>query len=80
MYAICGPTGAGKSTLLNALCAALFDATPRLSSVGGAPVGRADQDEKDRLAANDVRGLLRRGTASGFGVALLVEWLHGLGP
>jgi len=30
LFAICGPTSAGKSTVLDALCLALFDATPRL--------------------------------------------------
>jgi exonuclease SbcC len=30
LFAISGPTGAGKSTLLDALCLALYDATPRL--------------------------------------------------
>ncbi|HWN66944.1 MAG TPA: AAA family ATPase, partial [Haliangium sp.] len=65
LFAITGPTGAGKSTLLDALCVALFDKTPRLYERGGVPVGRADQDEKDRLAASDVRGLLRRGCGEG---------------
>jgi exonuclease SbcC len=65
LFAITGPTGAGKSTLLDALCVALFDKTPRLYERGGVPVGRADQDEKDRLPANDVRGLLRRGCGEG---------------
>ena len=31
IFAITGSTGAGKSTLLDALCLALFDATPRMS-------------------------------------------------
>ena len=66
LFAICGPTGAGKSTLLDALCVALFDKTPRLSRIGGVPVGHAEQQEKERLPANDVRGLLRRGSAAGF--------------
>lgn len=66
LFAICGATGAGKSTLLDTICLALFDTTPRLASRGGAAVGRADQDKKDRLPANDVRGLLTRGTAGGF--------------
>lgn len=33
IFAICGPTGAGKSTLLDALCLALFGATPRLGKI-----------------------------------------------
>ena len=35
LFAISGPTGAGKSTLLDALCLALYDATPRLLKVLG---------------------------------------------
>ena len=35
LFAISGPTGAGKSTLLDALCLALYDATPRLLKVAG---------------------------------------------
>lgn len=66
LFAICGPTGAGKSTLLDALCVALFDKTPRLSVRGGVLIGHAGQDDNERLAANDVRGILRRGAASGF--------------
>ncbi len=66
LFAIVGHTGAGKSTLLDALCLALFDRTPRLDSRGGAKVGRADQDDGDRVSAGDVRGLLSRGRASGF--------------
>lgn len=60
LFAITGPTGAGKSTLLDALCLALYDEMPRLA---GAPkvavVPGADADE--RLNADDVRGILRRG-------------------
>jgi DNA repair exonuclease SbcCD ATPase subunit len=39
LFAISGPTGAGKSTLLDALCLALYDATPRLPKVQ-LPAGR----------------------------------------
>lgn len=66
LFAITGATGAGKSTLLDALCLALFDRTPRLDGGRGAKVGRADQDETERVAARDVRGLLTRGEGSGF--------------
>ena len=34
LVAITGPTGAGKTTLLDAICVALYDKTPRLSSTG----------------------------------------------
>ena len=33
LFAIVGPTGAGKSTLLDALCLALYGATPRLGKI-----------------------------------------------
>ena len=33
IFAITGPTGAGKSTILDALCLALYGATPRLNKV-----------------------------------------------
>lgn len=66
IFAITGPTGAGKTTLLDALCVALFDRTPRLSNKAGVPVGTADQNDAERVRANDVRGLLRRGAAEGF--------------
>jgi exonuclease SbcC len=65
LFAITGPVGAGKSTLLDALCLALYNRTPRLSQSGGVQVGRADEDERLRIRANDVRSLLRRGTARG---------------
>lgn len=63
LFAITGPTGAGKSTLLDALCLALFDRVPRLPGSAGEVVGRADDDT--RIAANDPRNLLRRGSAAG---------------
>lgn len=33
LFAITGPTGAGKSTLLDAICLALYGATPRLAKI-----------------------------------------------
>ena len=44
VFAIVGNTGAGKSTLLDALCAALFDRTPRLTNHSRVIVGRGDDD------------------------------------
>lgn len=64
LFAISGPTGAGKSTLLDALCLALYDATPRLLRVAGrnylADVGT------ETVSTQDPRTLLRRGTAEGY--------------
>ncbi len=65
VFAIVGNTGAGKSTLLDALCVALFDRTPRLTNHSTVKVGRG-LDEKAMLGAQDVRTLLRRGTAQGW--------------
>ncbi len=66
LFAITGPTGAGKSTLLDALCLALFDAMPRLTDSPAVAVGRRGEAEELLLRSNDVRGILRRGTAEGF--------------
>ncbi|MBV7535267.1 AAA family ATPase [Duganella sp. sic0402] len=64
LFAISGPTGAGKSTLLDALCLALYDATPRLLRVAGrnylSDVG------SETVSTQDPRTLLRRGTAEGY--------------
>ena len=65
VFAIVGNTGAGKSTLLDALCVALFDRTPRLTNHSTVKVGRG-ADERALLGAQDVRTLLRRGTAQGW--------------
>lgn len=61
LFAISGPTGAGKSTLLDALCLALYDATPRLLKRG---VGSQLPDVgSDTVTAQDPRSLLRRGAS-----------------
>src|SRR5580704_18558776 len=65
VFAIVGNTGAGKSTLLDAMCAALFDRTPRLGTPSPFKVGRSD-DDPATLGAQDVRTLLRRGAAAGY--------------
>eukprot|EP01133_Synstelium_polycarpum_P022698 gene22698-27220_t len=64
LFAISGPTGAGKSTLLDALCLALYDATPRLLKV----LGRNALPDvgKETVNAQDTRTLLRRGTPDGY--------------
>ncbi|QJE01479.1 AAA family ATPase [Massilia forsythiae] len=62
LFAISGPTGAGKSTLLDALCLALYDATPRL--LKGPRAGNLLPDVgTDLLSVQDRRTLLRRGAA-----------------
>jgi exonuclease SbcC len=66
VFAICGPTGAGKSTLLDAMCLALFDTAPRLEGRGRGRVGRAAEDEAERLTLSDPRSLLRKGAGQGF--------------
>ncbi|MDO8439176.1 MAG: AAA family ATPase [Telluria sp.] len=60
LFAISGPTGSGKSTLLDALCLALYDATPRLLKVsrGGSLLPDVGSDT---VSAQDPRTLLRRG-------------------
>jgi len=64
LFAISGPTGAGKSTLLDALCLALYDATPRLLR---ARTGNQVPDVGlDTVQAHDRRTLLRRGAAEGY--------------
>jgi exonuclease SbcC len=65
LFAISGPTGAGKSTLLDALCLALYDATPRL--IKGPRVGNYLPDVgEETLSVADRRTLMRRGTADAF--------------
>ncbi|HVK78090.1 MAG TPA: AAA family ATPase [Kofleriaceae bacterium] len=64
LFAIVGETGAGKTTLLDAMCAALFDKTPRLEGHSGFKVGRGD--DRQRLGANDVRALVRNGAGGGW--------------
>ncbi|MES2740781.1 MAG: AAA family ATPase [Pseudomonadota bacterium] len=65
LFAISGPTGAGKSTLLDALCLALYDATPRLLKVAGRGSALPDVG-KETVSAQDTRTLLRRGAADGY--------------
>ncbi|TQK08187.1 AAA family ATPase [Herbaspirillum sp. SJZ107] len=81
LFAISGPTGAGKSTLLDALCLALYDATPRLLK---ARAGNQVPDVgADTVQAHDRRTLLRRGAAEGYaevdfigndGIAYRARW------
>ena len=64
LFAISGPTGAGKSTLLDALCLALYDATPRLLNAGSRGIDLPDV-QGEKVKPQDTRTLLRRGTAEG---------------
>jgi len=64
LFAISGPTGAGKSTLLDALCLALYGATPRLQKrIGGSQLPDVGAET---VTAQDPRTLLRRGAAEGW--------------
>ena len=64
LFAISGPTGAGKSTLLDALCLALYDATPRLLKALGRSV--LPDVGAETISTQDTRNLLRRGAAEGY--------------
>ena len=65
LFAISGPTGAGKSTLLDALCVALYDATPRLLRAGTRGIALPDV-RGEVVTPYDTRNLLRRGAAEGY--------------
>ena len=64
LFAITGSTGSGKSTLLDALCLALFDASPRTSRASeNIPV----HDVGDKtINQRDSRNILRRGATEGY--------------
>jgi len=61
LFSISGATGSGKSTLLDALCVALYDETPRLSTAGGEML----RDGEAEISQNDPRNLLSRGKGEG---------------
>ena len=49
IFALTGPTGVGKSTILDAICLALYGATPRLGSISASSnekIGRASCRER----------------------------------
>ncbi|MCK6395235.1 AAA family ATPase [Zoogloea sp.] len=82
LFAITGPTGAGKSTLLDALCVALYEATPRLLRAASRSGIIPDVGEHS-VGPADPRTLLRRGAGEGFaevdfvgsdGVAYRARW------
>lgn len=70
IFLICGETGAGKSTILDAVCLALYNDAPRLSSVqqdrliddAVAPENRTGDDT---VGTRDTRQFLRKGTGEG---------------
>ena len=64
IFAITGSTGAGKSTILDALCVALFDATPRTSK--GIENLQITETQDRTINIRDSRNILRRGTAEGY--------------
>jgi exonuclease SbcC len=64
LFAISGPTGAGKSTLLDALCLALYDATPRLPKTRSG--SQVPDVGSETVQAYDRRALLRRGAGDGY--------------
>lgn len=68
LFAIAGDTGAGKSTLLDAICLALYNRAPRLDNADRLSTEQRRQDEgaPEKLALNDPRGLMRRGTKECF--------------
>jgi exonuclease SbcC len=64
IFAITGSTGSGKSTILDALCLALFDASPRTNRVSE---NITVQDVGNRtINQRDSRNILRRGASDGF--------------
>lgn len=71
IFAITGSTGSGKSTLLDALCLALFDASPRTNRVSeNIPV----RDVGDKtINQRDSRNILRRGATEGYAEAEFIS-------
>lgn len=65
IFLITGRTGAGKSTILDAVCLAVYGATPRLDK---APRNSSAKeiDSGENSDARDTRQLLRRGAGEGF--------------
>lgn len=70
IFLICGETGAGKSTILDAVCLALYNDAPRLSSVQqdrliDDAVAPGNRTEDDTLGTRDTRQFLRKGSGEG---------------
>lgn len=65
IFAITGPTGSGKSSLLDAVCLALYDATPRYESSqrrGDTFIDSSGEEE----SSTSTKQLLHRGAAAGY--------------
>lgn len=65
IFAITGPTGSGKSSLLDAVCLALYDATPRYESSqrrGDTFIDSSGEEE----SSTSTKQLLHRGATSGY--------------
>ena len=65
LIAITGKTGAGKSSLLDAMCLTLYEQVPRFSGKERS-VEVGNEQEAQKLKANDVRHLVSRGKAEGY--------------
>ena len=63
VFLITGKTGAGKSTILDAICLALYAATPRLA---GTKMQGDTKDGDKTVKINDPRQLMRRNTGEAF--------------
>ncbi|MDR0427668.1 MAG: AAA family ATPase [Dysgonamonadaceae bacterium] len=61
IFAITGNTGSGKSTVLDAICLALFNATPRTRQAK-----REKEKNETNLSGTDTRNILRKGTGEGY--------------
>ena len=68
LFLITGETGSGKSTIIDCICLALYNSTPRLSSVVNAKnngyENRLGNGTIDNYSLNDAKQLMRRGSVS----------------
>lgn len=58
LFLISGETGTGKTTILNAICLALYNTAPNINN------GERQEKDIEKVAINDPRQLMRRGTTS----------------